>query len=521
MGKLREGRTADMSAICGTSDVERFRSLVGRRLGLSFDDTKLGFLGDVLCRRAALTRRPCAEYLSNLETENTTAAFAGVVEDLTVAETFFFRNSDQFRVFAEVCLPERLRAIGRRKSLRVLSAGCASGEEPYSLAITTRQSMPGSAGDVSILAVDVNPAVLAKAARARFKSWALRETPPDLRQQWFHPDGADFVLDDAVRSSVRFEERNLAVDDAGLWAPETYDVVFCRNVVMYFTPDSAQALIGRIACSLVPGGYLFLGHAETLRGLSQDFHLCHTHEAFYYQRKTAGEGYARELTGIPRVATVAAPHPGVALPDAGDSWVETIQKASARIQALTAPGEPPPARARQISVAKPRADLGVILELLKKERFADALEIVQALPPDAGQDPDTLLLHAVLLTHCGLLAQAEELCRKLVGIDDLNAGAHYVLALCREGALDCIGAVDHDQVAVYLDPGFAMPHLHLGLLARKSGDHEIARRELEQACLLLQREDSSRLLLFGGGFGREALVALCRAELTRCGGLSS
>ena len=100
----------------------------------------------------------------------------------------------------------------------------------------------------------------------------------------------------------------------------------------------------------------------------------------------------------------------------------------------------------------------------------------------------------------------------------MNAGAHYLLALCREGAGDSSAAAERDQVATYLDPAFAMPRLHLGLLARRKGDRERAREELGQALLLLQREDASRLLLFGGGFGREALSALCRAEILACGG---
>jgi len=90
--------------------------------------------------------------------------------------------------------------------------------------------------------------------------------------------------------------------------------------------------------------------------------------------------------------------------------------------------------------------------------------------------------------------------------------------LCREGAGDGPGATEHDQVATYLDPAFAMPRFHLGLLARRSGHHEAARRELALALSLLRREDASRILLFGGGFGRGALVALCRAELVACGG---
>jgi chemotaxis protein methyltransferase CheR len=163
--------------------------------------------------------------------------------------------------------------------------------------------------------------------------------------------------------------------------------------------------------------------------------------------------------------------------------------------------------------------LQLALELLKQERFADALDLLGRLPPESVHDPDVLLLHAALLTHSGQLSTAERASEQLLERDELNTGAHYLLALCRESAGDRQGARDHDQTAVYLDPGFAMPRLHLGLMARRAGDLDEARHELGQALLLLKREDASRLLLFGGGFGRDALISLCRAELLSAGGL--
>jgi chemotaxis protein methyltransferase CheR len=140
------------------------------------------------------------------------------------------------------------------------------------------------------------------------------------------------------------------------------------------------------------------------------------------------------------------------------------------------------------------------------------------LPPAAARDPDVLLLSATLLVHNGQPGIAEETCRRLLAIDDLNAGAHYLYALCREASGDRTGAVEHDRLAIYLDPGFAMPRLHLGLLAKRAGDRDAARRELFQALALLRREDPSRILLFGGGFGRDALLALCGSALRECGG---
>jgi chemotaxis protein methyltransferase CheR len=153
------------------------------------------------------------------------------------------------------------------------------------------------------------------------------------------------------------------------------------------------------------------------------------------------------------------------------------------------------------------------LVLLREERFEEALDVLGTLPLDSADDPDVLLLRAVLLTHTGLLGTAEEVCGRLLKLDELSASAHYVLALCRESAGDLSGAVKHDRIAVYLDPSFAMPRLHLGLLARRSNDSVAMRRELSQAITLLEHEDASRLLLFGGGFGRDALIELCHAEM--------
>jgi chemotaxis protein methyltransferase CheR len=497
-----------MNRVARPDRVERLRAVVARGLGLAFDETKSSFLEEVLARRAQYAGRDVEAYLARLETDPRRELRA-LVPDLTVGETYFFRNRDQFRALSEVVLPDRMRARASERRLRILSAGCASGEEAYSLAILVREHTPDPSWDVSILAVDVNPAALERAARACFTPWALRETSPDVEHRWFRADGRDLHLVDAARERVRFEEHNLVDDDPRLWPEETYDVVFCRNVLMYFTPECAVAVVERIRRSLAPGGYLFLGHAETLRGLSSDFHLCHTHGTFYYQRRDRDGARADP----PPVATA------VAESNDDGTWIERIRRASERIEAIT--GLPPSGSPMATSPAeRARPDLAPALALLAEERYADALDRVCALPSGVAGDPDALLLRAVLLTHGGRLAEAEEACRGVLASDELNAGAHYALALCREGAGDLRGAVDEDQIALYLDGSFAMPRLHLGLLARKAGDRETARRELGQALVLLQREDPSRLLLFGGGFRREALRALCRAELESCGGHS-
>ena len=511
------------------AEPQLFRAWIARRFGLRFDDSKLEFLAEILERRAEKRGLAAHEYLNGLQSAQMEAERQALAFELTVPETYFFRHMDQFRAFAEVALPEARTMRGASSPIRMLSAGCATGEEPYSLAMMARER---GAGNVDIHALDISATVLAKAARGIYSPWALRETPADSQKRWFKEVGKEFELDASIRTAVTFHAANLSEDAQDIWAALRYDVIFCRNVLMYFTEEAAQELVKRLTSSLVPGGHLFLGHAETLRGLSDEYHLCHTHGTFYYQRKTAlnGKNSAiggdKPVYGLPETLVVDASPAAADAPSdwpVAGTWLQTIERASERIRALT---ERPAAAAarREGPVVAGAVDspprLHAVLELLKEERFADALELLGAETAQSAQDPDSLLLRAALLTHSGQLAAAERVSARLLVGDELNAGAHYLLALCRESAGDQAGALQHDRTAIYLDSSFAMPRLHLGLMARRAGDWDEARRELTEALRLLKREDASRLLLFGGGFRREALIALCHAELKSAGTLA-
>jgi chemotaxis protein methyltransferase CheR len=270
--------------------------------------------------------------------------------------------------------------------------------------------------EIDVRAVDLNPGALEKAARARYSPWALRETLPDMQRKWFRLEGGSLVLDESVRSAVKFELANLAGEQPGLWLPETYDVIFCRNVLMYFAPEQMRATIERIAHSLVPGGFLFLGHAETLRGISDAFHLRHTHATFYYERKSGAVGsYSRPIE-----PAVRRPAPSALATPGDDAWFHTIRQATERVAALM----PTQAAAGPSAATPPPAwDVAPAFDLLRQERFAEALTHVRTGPPAAEQDADVLLLTATLLVHHGQIAAAEDACRRLLLIDELNARA--------------------------------------------------------------------------------------------------
>lgn len=514
-----------------STEIECFRCIVAERLGLYFEDGKQDFLADVLRQRMEHTGcHHFSEYQRRISSfDGEPREICSLATQLTVGETYFFRYPEHFQAFSDVVVPSRVRARGGDRRLRILSAGCASGEEPYSLAIFMRERFPELASwDIEIVGFDINPSMVGKAKQARYSSWSLRETPNELQSKYFLGLGRDFQLEEGVRSAVRFEERNLVEDDPLFWRRNYFDAIFCRNVTMYLTIDASRSVVARIAQSLAPAAFLFLGHAETLRAVSHEFHLRHTHETFYYQRREAHEAVCAMTPPMEIAGGGSYERPVPELIEPSDTWFIAIRRASERIANLTqeknglttsSPSSmTEPASPSQTKQFAPAWDRALALELLRKERFLEAAELLRALPAESKSDPDAQLLMAVLLTNGGQLLEAEKVCQHVLNLDELNAGAHYLVALCREHAGDQASTMRHDQAAIYLDSTFAMPHLHLGLVAKRSADPETARRELGQALLLLDREDASRILLFGGGFTREALVEFCRAELRDCGG---
>lgn len=466
------------------AEVTRFLDLTERLFGLRFDD-RLDSMATLAERRAAAHHEPVARYLDRVESGDR-KELRELITELTVGETYFFRHAEQFHAFADVALVQRIAARGR---IRVLSAGCSSGEEAYTMAMLVRERV-ADPNAVSIHAIDLNQSSLDRAARGRYSRWALRAIPPELEQRWFTQEGRDVILSPDLRASVTFERRNLNDANEAFWAPGSWDIVFCRNVLMYFSPERSRAAIAQIANSLAPGGYFFLGHAETLRDRAE-LELCNTHGTFYYQRNTPPV--------TPRPIVITAPELSL-----GTDWFAEIQAATSKINELVdgALAVPP----------APVESTAEIRELFEQERFVEVLDRLAASPDD---DPALLLLRALALTHAGRIDDAELASTELLAIEPRNAGAYYVLALCRASANDPKTAMAHARRAGDLEPTFAMARVQLGLVARRAGEREVAHRELTRAIELLEHERPDRLALFGGGFGRQALIALCRSELAR------
>lgn len=497
-----------MTAPVLASDLERFRRYVGRRLGLVLEGPLAESLERVLYRRiTSLGMDNAHDYLVRLEEgvlgSNEERELATL---LTVGETHFFRNPEQFSAFTERVVPELLESRPRAQSLRILSAGCASGEEPYTLAMIMAHHWPALLERVEITGLDLDGRALDHAQEGSYSRWSLRSTPEEMQYSYFRQRGDRFILSPKIRSMVRLEQRNLAHENGNYFRRSRFDVVFCRNVIIYFRFSLTRDLIHRFSRSLEPDGFLFLGHTETLRGISKDFRVEHTHGTFYYRRQLPGmekaEDAQRRSRSVGRASAVGL------LPreEASRSTPSrpAVQEESPRSTVVA--GEPTEAVTGRDRRAR-------VLELMNLERFDQALELAEELVRQHQEDVDSWTLLAVLLTNRGELARARLACREIQQLDGLHAGARYLLALCAEQAGDPREARRQDETALHLDQDFTMAHLHLGRLAMRRGDADVAQEHLEKAERLLAGTESAQLLLYGGGFRREALVELCRAQL--------
>jgi len=244
--------------------VIRIRRLLAAHVGMALRDVPDRELAEAVRARADATQASLEAYEARLDP----AELRALAQHLTVGETFFFRQRGHFEVVRDL--------LARRPYVHALSAGCASGEEPYSLVMTLDDARPAM-----IHAVDLNERALAKARRGVYSPWSLRETRALELRRWFRRDGEAYELASEVRSRVTFEANSLT----DIVLPERlYDVVFCRNVLMYLTAAAAREVVARLARALVPGGLLFLGHAETIHGLSEAFALRSSHGVFYYAK---------------------------------------------------------------------------------------------------------------------------------------------------------------------------------------------------------------------------------------------
>lgn len=267
------------------ADWKLLTDLLAERFGLSFSGVRQDILwGRLQPRLAALHLSGLRDYYHYLQFHpGREEEYHELSRRITNNETYFFRETAQFDAILHHVVPEHAGTM-RERPLRILSAACSSGEEPYSLSIRMVDAgleLMGAKWEIE--ACDLNPVRLEHARAAVYDGIAFRNCDDATRQRCFQAEQSKFRLRDRYRRNVRFFQANLAAPFTGAsWG--SYDVVLCRNLLIYFSPDAFDRLIARFAQILRPNGYLFLGHSESLFDRSTEFEAVHFKDSVAYRK---------------------------------------------------------------------------------------------------------------------------------------------------------------------------------------------------------------------------------------------
>lgn len=389
--------------------------------------------------------------------EESEAEWAALEAEVTIGETFFFRYAEQFAALRTTILPERLAARDAERRLRIWSAGCSTGPETYSVGIVLHELLGERFADwrIGLTGTDLNRDALAVARRAVYGAWALRTLGAEERGRYFRPGAREgaFALRPEFRSLARFEPQNLMslLDGTASLALTDYDLILCRNVLIYFHPDVVRALVRALAQRLRPGGWLLLGHAEPNPAFAEFLDAVALPGTAAYRRRE--DGAMPDGRPLP-----ARPEPA---PDM--EWVP-----------LLPPTAPSPAMVRPRRVAP-------------------------AAPAPAPSAADGALVTVRALADAGDLEASWHACRAALGQNPTDPRLRYYEGLLARARARPDEAERAFRGALYLDKGFVMAHYHLGLTLVAAGRTEAGRRAVANALRLAARLPADAALPEGDG----------------------
>ncbi len=469
-----------------------FKDLIKRRCGLAFDEARTSTLEGAIHERMAerALTSPMA-YLDCLTLDN--AEFDSLVDLLTVNETYFYREPAQLRLLAGTLVPELLASRKAGQKIRIMSAGCSTGEEPYSIVMALMEAYGENAKALfTVIGADIDSKAIKKAGLACYTRHSLRQFPEELKNRYFDCTSPNvFRLKDTVRSQVSFTLLNLLSPDY----PESLknlDVIFYRNVSIYFEPDVQKAMFSKLSDILNENGYIIVSSTETLSHNIGVMSLVEIDNQFIYQKKlNIGIGNRRRRPADQKDAAcpLSAAKPG---PEA-------------------APLHPDGRPERR----EPRVLFDEALELAKKKDFKASVERLDSL---IARDPSfakAYTLKAGVLVNQKDIDAAERMCLSAIEVDRWCLEAFLLLGLIEKIRNDDEAALKRFREALYAQSSCWLAHFYIADIHRSRGETELACREYEIVVRLLGRGsiEEHGLTFFPLSFSVEQIVHLCNHNL--------
>ena len=458
------------------ADYERFRDLVLERSGLYFPEAKQRSLRRGLGE--ALGASSCTrldEYYRLLQySPSNSSEWDSLVSALTVGETYFFRNKGHFDALAQHILPELIeRWEHRNRRIRIWSAGCATGEEPYSIAMLLRDLIPRpESWNILILATDINRDALRQAQQGVYGTWSFRGVEKRVQDRYFRLDGNKrLAIADDIKRMVTFDYLNLVDDYYPSLANNTnaMDVILCRNVTIYFNSEVTQQAVNKFYKCLTNGGRLMVGSSEPNLEFYREFETETFPGAVVYRKPVVAKAEESPVF-------VFEPQKPVVKPPPLDPYKEA-------------------------------------LTLLQAGRVDEALtKLYEKLDQDPSFVPTYYTLGRVYANK-GNLAEAQNWCERAVQKDKLQAEPYLVLSMIYQQFDLLEMAIDNLKKTLYLEPTLALAHYNLANIYRQQGNAKLARKSFQNVQRLLKDKPRDELIPEGDGLVVGRLLQLVKVAL--------
>ncbi len=449
---------------------------VGARTGLHFEKERMNDLENRIKSAAAdYGFKDVEECIKWLVTSPLTKQEIEILAShLTVGETYFFREIRSFEILERDIFPTLIRSrIGNEKQMRIWSAGCATGEEPYSIAMLLKKMIPDQKDwSITILATDINPHFLQKARDGFYREWSFRDSPGWIRK-YFEKTKEGYGILPEIKDMVTFSYHNLAEDSYPTLLNNTnaMDIILCRNVLMYFSHERTKQVVRAFYQCLVDNGWLVVSPVEASDVLFSQYATVNFKDAIFYRKDISKSREKEEF--IPDE---------IRYPVHEETWIAPV--ALVPEQPLAAPGKKtgPVTKERKITGQETAYNKAILL--YGQGKYKQVIELLEGLP---APDTKTMVLLAKAFANSGKSARALEWCEKALVIDKLNSSSNYLHAMILQERGQVEEVVKSLKRALYLDQDFILVHFALGNLGRQLGKTRESNRHFENALLLLKR----------------------------------
>jgi len=452
---------------------EWFRDRLASYGGVFLDPGQRRILSNGLNQRLATLGTTLDHYLELLHGPHGQNELQRLIELILNHETFFFRNRPHLRALQDVLLPEiHRRKIGTRP-IRIWSAGCASGEEAYSIAITALESLgPSPPRPIEIIATDLSEAALQRAQAGIYRGRTLQHLSAELLARYFEPRGESYSIGAAARQLVRFQQMNLL--DPFPAELRHIDAIFCQNVTIYFQDAARRRLIEQFYNLLPTDGLLFLGFSETLWNVFNGFRAREISGAYVYYKE------AENTAPVPEPKQIIKPPSRKA-----EQNSSPVTRATRPKPKVTAPQQP-----------TDEAILDQARSLINTGQLSEALDVLRHIAPQSASAPQAISLAARAHADRGELELAEAEALRAIDIDPFNDDSYLLLGIVYSRQEQWRLAIQQLDRARYLRPDSALISYHLATAHRELGQTEQARREYRSALWKL-REHPPDILIDG------------------------